>query len=113
MVEAEFRELAVRVIEVADMLAMVPLEMRGTANSLVPARPRSFVCQLTGSCLGCSLNSEDNEGWFSPMRTPPSAEKDQAGDHPFQYFELGKSLSYYDGKGIEETVVYEGASPVF
>ena len=45
------------------------------------------------------------------MRTPPSAEKDQAGDHPFQYFELGKSLSYYDGKGMAETVVYKETSP--
>ena len=31
-VEAEFWELAVRVIEVMDMLAMVPLEMRATAT---------------------------------------------------------------------------------
>ena len=38
--------------------------------------------------------SENNEGWFSPMWTPPSAEKNQAIDHPSQYFELGKSLSY-------------------
>ena len=45
------------------------------------------------------------------MRTPPSAEKYQAGDHPYQSFEFGKSLSYYDGKGMTETVVYEGASP--
>ena len=45
------------------------------------------------------------------MQTPPSAEKYQAGDNPSQYFELGKSLSYYDGRGIAETVVYEGASP--
>ena len=44
------------------------------------------------------------------MWTPPSAEKDQAGDHTAQYFELGKSLSYHDGKGMAETVVYEGAS---
>ena len=45
------------------------------------------------------------------MRTPPSAEKDQAGDHPFQYFELRESLSYYDGKGMAETVVYKETSP--
>ena len=57
------------------------------------------------------MDSEDNEGWFSPMRTPPSAEKDQARDHPSQYFELRKSLSYYNRKGMAETVVYEGASP--
>ena len=45
------------------------------------------------------------------MRTPPSSEKDQARDRPSQSFELGKSLSYYDGKGMAETLVYEGASP--
>ena len=45
------------------------------------------------------------------MRTPPSAEKYQAGDHPSQSFELGVSLSYYDGKGMADTVFYEGASP--
>ena len=45
------------------------------------------------------------------MQNLPSAEKYQAGDHPSKYFELGVSLSYYDGKGMTETVVYEGASP--
>ena len=83
-----------------------------TTKCIQPQRTlRCFVCQLTGSCLGCSLDSEDNEGCFSPMRTPPSAEKYQAGDHPSQSFELGKSLSYYARKGMVETVVYEGASP--
>ena len=45
------------------------------------------------------------------MRAPPSSEKDQARDRPSRSFELGKSLPYYDGKGMAETLVYEGASP--
>ena len=44
------------------------------------------------------------------MRTPPSAEKYEAGDHPSQFFELVVSLSYYDGKGMAETVLYKVAS---
>ena len=45
------------------------------------------------------------------MKTPPEAKKDQTGDHPSQSFELGVSLSYYDGKEMAETVFYKGASP--
>ena len=56
-------------------------------------------------------DSENNEGWFYPMQNSPSAENDQAGDHPSQYFELGVSLSYYNRKGMAETVVYERGSP--
>ena len=32
-------------------------------------------------------------------------------DHPSESFELGMSLSYYDGKGKSEILVYKGASP--
>ena len=58
-----------------------------SAYSLDPA---SAVVYNNDSCK--DSGSEDNEGWFFPMQTPPSAEKDQAGDHPSQYFELGVSL---------------------
>ena len=77
-----------------------------SAYSLDPA---SAVVSDDESCK--ESDSEDNEGWFSPMQTPTSAEKYQAGGHPSQYFELGVRLSYYEGKGMAENVVYEGASP--
>ena len=54
-------------------------------------------------------DSEDETGddWYSPPSKPAST----SDDHPKQSFELGLSLSYFDGNGKAEMVVYEGASP--
>ena len=49
-------------------------------------------------------DSEDDDEWFSPG--PPAED-----DHPNGSFGLWMMLSYYDGKGVAEIVVYEGSSP--
>ena len=55
-------------------------------------------------------DSEDEAGdtWYSPTTSKPDC---ATHTHPKQQFELGMSLSYFDGKGKAEMVVYEGASP--
>ncbi|KAL7528961.1 hypothetical protein ACHAXR_004541, partial [Thalassiosira sp. AJA248-18] len=62
-------------------------------------------------------DSEDDteDEWYTPTPPPtsiPSASVPETElTHPPQFFELGASLSYFDGQGKAMTVVYEGASP--
>ncbi|KAL7523705.1 hypothetical protein ACHAXR_000296, partial [Thalassiosira sp. AJA248-18] len=62
-------------------------------------------------------DSEDDteDEWYTPTPPPTSIPSASASEtvltHPPQIFELGASLSYFDGQGKAMTVVYEGASP--
>ena len=50
-------------------------------------------------------NSKDDEEWFSPGSPAKDGLETTRMDHPHGSFELGMSLSYYDGKGLAEIVV--------
>ena len=59
-------------------------------------------------------SAEENVDWFTPpppptaLPPPPSLPTILT---PITSFELGMSLSFYDGTGQAETVVYEGVTP--
>ena len=55
-------------------------------------------------------NAEDDEGWLSPKNHAYNYPETTASDHFSQYFELGMSLSHFDGRGKADIVVYKGAS---
>ena len=57
-----------------------------------------------------STNAEDDKGWFFPKTMASAPTEAPTDNHPPESFELGMSLSYYDGKVKSDIVVYEGAS---
>ena len=61
-------------------------------------------------------SAEEDVDWFTPLPPPPPTTLPPPPSlptipTPITSFELGMSLSFYDGTGQAETVVYEGVMP--